>query len=349
MLPMQPLVKANVVMFQTDSVLSHISKYLDDLLNGSVSTACEYKRDIERFFKLMLGKELNELVVRDLDIKQIDIKAYRSFLVEHFGLKSSTVNRMIASVKSLYNSFEENGLKYKDEDGVLNYIKSAPLNIDKLSTNDADSYGILDKEEIEEMIMIAMRGTNGEEKSLLIELASVTSFRLEALLSLEWSDFRKEGDTWVVKNVDKGKINEKSIRTDLYERLVAIKRKTDNNVFHMTPRTVQRMIASIVEDMGIDPERNISFHSIKKYGIREVWLATGGDMIKTAEQGNHSSFETTKKYYLMFNKNYATMPSLLIGQEVDLTPIQEMSKEELLKLIESCGRDVQLALLNKMK
>jgi integrase len=346
-MPMQPLVKNNVVMLHNDSVLAHISKFLDRLSVDSASTSVEYKRDIQKFFKLMLGKELNELEVRDLDIKKIDIEGYQTFLLD-YGYKASSINRMIASVKSLYNSFEENGFKYKDDNGDNIYIKSAPLNVDKLRTNDSDSYGMIEHEEMKDMIRRAKYMPNGVEKSLFLEFASVTSFRLEAITNLDWNDFRKESDTWVVKTLDdKGKVHEKSIRTDLYERMLETKK--DDKVFHMTSRTIERVIETLVKDMNIDPERNIKFHSIKKYGIMEVWMATGGDIIKTAEQGNHSSFETTKKYYMMFKKNYASMPSLLIGQEVDINPIKEMSKDELIALIESCDRELQFSLLNKIK
>lgn len=335
-------------MLHNDSVNSHIVKFLDRLAIDSENTMTEYKRDIERFFRLMLGKETSELEVKDLDIKKIDIEGYQTFLLEQ-GYKASSINRMLASVKSLYNSFEENGFKYKDSGGDINYIKAAPLSVDKLNTNDSKSYGVIEHDEMKEMIRRAKYMLpNGEEKSLVLELASVTSFRLEAIVELKWSDFRLEKDTWVVLTLDdKGQINEKSIRTDLYERLVATKK--DDKVFHMVSRTVERIIEALVKEMKIDPDRNISFHSIKKYGIMEVWMATGGDMIKTAGQGNHKSFETTKKYYMMFSKNYSVMPSLLIGQEIDINPIKEMSKEGIIALIESCDREMQFALLNKMK
>jgi integrase len=343
---MQPLIRPNVVMLHNDSVHAHITKFLNRLGSDSENTKVEYKRDIERFFKLMLGKDTNQLSIKDLDIKKIDVEEYQTFLIKQ-GYKASSINRWIASVKSLYNSFEENGFKYTNEQGEIVYIKAAPLNVDKLDTaKDSESYGMITHEEMKEMIRLANELPNGQEKSLMLELASVTSFRLDALVQLKWSDFRKENDTWVIKTIDKSKTNEKSIRTDLYERLLAT--KTDNKVFHMTAKTFERTIKTLATQIGIDDDRNITFHSIKKYGIMEVWMATGGDIIKTAEQGNHSSFETTKKYYMMFEKDYSTMPCLLIGQSVDISPLEEMSKEELLKLIKGCDRGLQFTLLNKI-
>lgn len=342
-----------VAMYRNESVYTDIMIFLNRLNVGNgdklKSTAADYERDIKKFFKLMLRKELNELTIPDLFVMRKDVEEFQTFLGNQ-GLKSATINRNVNSMRSLYKFFEESGMKYRfrDADNEWVYIKSSPWNVDPVVLNDSESYGMYNHDEVVAMIELAKELPNGEEKSAAIELASVTSFRIEAIVTLKYSQFRKEGDTWVAKTIDKKKIHEKSIRTDLYERLLAMKKEGDDKIFHMSTKTLERTIETLKTKLGLE-DRNLSFHSLKKYGIGEVYMITDGDRLATASQGNHSSFETAEKYYLMFSKNYATMPSLLIGQKVDTAPLEELSKEELLELITSSSRAIQFELLNKMK
>jgi integrase len=313
------------------------------------STAAEYERDIKKFFRLMFNKDLSEITIPDLFVMRKDVEEYQTFLVNH-GHKSSTINRNIATMRALYKFFEENSMKYRFKDGDETvYIKASAWNVEQVEMNDSESIGMYVHEEVVQMIELAKELPNGEAKSLAIEFASVTSFRIDAVVNIKFSDFRKEGDTWVVKAIDKKKVHEKSIRTDLYERLLKLKTPEDNRVFHMTSKTLERAVSALNEKLGLDDDRNLSFHSLKKYGIGEVYMITGGDRLATAAQGNHSSFETAEKYYLLFSKNYATMPSLLIGQEINTAPLEELSKEELLVLIKFSSRSIQYELTSKIK
>ncbi|MCY9738199.1 tyrosine-type recombinase/integrase [Paenibacillus alvei] len=348
---MMPLIQQNVVTMKTSSVFQDITTFLKkhNIGNGDKykGTAEEYHRDIIQFFKLMLGKELHELEVKDLDIRKKDVERYQTFLSDN-GYKSSYINRKIGSVRSLYKFFQENRYRYKDDNNEWVYIKADDFNVKKVDKKDLESSGLLSHDEMRQYINEARSLPNGEEKSLCLELASVTSFRLDAVVNLKYTDFRNENGVWVVKTIDKSKENEKSIRHDLYERLLNIK-KDDDKLFHMSTRTMERTFETITKKLGLDPDRNLSFHSVKKYGIGEVWHISGGDFLKTAEQGNHSSFETNQKYYLLFGKDYSTMPSLLIGQDIDMSPLQDLSKEQLLELIEAGGRGLQFKMLNLLK
>jgi site-specific recombinase XerD len=346
----------NVVIFDNGAVYNDIQAFLRrknigandvDKLEG---TAAEYNRDINRFFKMM-GKQIETLTIPQLDMNRSDIERFQVQMTK-LGYKSSTINRNTGSLKSLYNYFEENRYKYKDQDNEWVYIKGNMVNVDDLELNDQESYGIFTNEEVQRMIKLAKDLPNGITKSLAIELASVTSFRIEAVTNIKHTDFRFENNTWVAKVIDKDKINEKSINTDLFERMMAnmvsLQLTNDRQLFNLTSKTLERTIKTLTEKLGLDQERNLTFHSLKKYGMREVYDITGGDFMAVKGQGNHESFETSQKYYLEFSKDYSTMPSLLIGQTIDMQPLQELSKEELLKLIESCGRGLQYQLLNKL-
>ncbi|MEK5036323.1 tyrosine-type recombinase/integrase [Paenibacillus sp. FSL R7-0302] len=343
-----------LAVLRTETVYKDIAGFLNrkNIGNGDTlkSTAADYKRDIERFFSLMMNKDLNELEIPDLFVMRKDVEEFQTLLA-NIGFKSNTINRHINSLRSLYKFFEENASKYRfrDSEGELVQITHSAWNVDPVVMNDSESWGMYTDEEVKQMIELAKTLHNGERKSLAIEFASVSSFRIDAVANLEYSDFRKEGDTWVVKHLDKKKIHEKSIRSDLYERLLAVKEDSSNKVFDLNKKTLQRTIHTLNEMMGLDEERNLTFHSIKKYGIGEVYMITGGDRLATASQGNHNSFETAEKYYLLFQKNYANMPSLMIGQKLDTSPLQDLDKDGLIDLIESMPRSVQFEILNKLK
>lgn len=347
---MTPLMQSNVVALNTDSVFADITTFLVSINNNKAGkyegSALEYERDIKRFFKLMLGKELNELTVEDLYFLPKDVKRFQNHMSSTY--KSATVNRNIASMKSLYNFFESNRYKFVDKNGETVWIKADQFNVNKIEKNDTESYGVFHDNEIKELIELAKTLSNGIRKSLAIELASVTSIRIQAIVDLSLSNIKKEGETWVIKVIDKDAVHEKPIRNDLYERL-AENAFSDEKIFDMTARTLERDLKKLVEKMGLDPDRNLTFHSIKKYGINEVFKITGGNIMETATQGNHTSFETAMKHYMECNKDYSKMPCLLIGQDVDTSPLEELSHEELLNLIKNSGRGLQYELLNNLK
>jgi integrase len=311
-------------------------------------TSEAYERDIKRFFQLMWGiKDLNKLEIEDLYILPSDIEKFQTYLV-NMGFKSNTVDRNINAVRSLYNYFEENEYRYRYEDEWV-YISSRVFKgIKRVDIDDKSSYGSFTFEEMSEMIELAKTLDNGETKSLAIELASITSFRLEAIANMERGDFFFKNNTWVARTYDKGKENIKAIRTDLYERLIANADEGDREkLFDCTSRTLQRTVDTLINMMKLDKaERNLTFHSIKKYGINEVAMMTKGDMKAISLQGNHASFETTMKYYLAYTEDYSKMPCLMIGQPIDTSPIQELDREQLLNLFMEASRSTQYELLH---
>lgn len=351
----QPLLKQNVVMLQrrnrdNRSVGEEIYKFLgrhnigNDLkLEG---TAAEYERDIKRFFKSLIGKDINQLTVQDLDLLPMHIEEFQLFMVRS-GYKSNTVNRNIDSVRALYGFFASNRYRYQDESGEWIYILQSIFNdIDKVDLNDVDPYGTFTHNEVQQIIALAKKSENGIRKSLAIELASVTSFRLEAIVSLNIKeDFRRENGVWVAKTIDKKKPHEKAIREDLYDRMKNLS-DPSGKVFNFTIRTLQRAVESIIEEMELDEDRNLTFHSLKKYGIEEVYHITNGDSKAMADQGNHASYETTQKYYTAFEKDFSKMPCLFIGQDIDTSKIQDLSKDQLVQLIFSASRSTQYELLH---
>lgn len=343
-----PLVGNNVTLLNTDSVHQDIMAFLKNknIGNGDKlqGTAAEYERDIRRFFQVMLNKTTNQLTIEDLDIVKSDVLRFQTFLVDN-GYKSATVNRNINTMRSLYSFFQDNPKKYryKDEHNEFTQITTSPFNVDDVVLNDAKTYGMFTHEEMKQMIELAKELPNGIRKSMAIEFASKTAFRIESVCSITKKDFTKEGNVWVAHTIDKKKPHDKPIEEEFYNRLM---QDVEDKVFDFSTKTLERVIKELTEKMELDPDRNLTFHSIKKYSMGEVYYITKGDPLAVAKHGNHSSFETSMKYYLLFANQHENNPALLIGKELDLTPLEQMSKEELLELISKSSRSVQYELLS---
>lgn len=356
-----PLVNGNLAVMMNTYENTNVESGVYDFLkrhnigNGDklVSTAKEYERDIKRFFKLMFGKDLDEVEVKDLDLLPNHIEVYQTYLVD-MGYSSNTVNRNIGAIRALYGYFEENRYHYTKKQGKKEqtiYITSAIFKkIKNVELNDSNSYGMLFYDEVQQMIEQSKSYENGLKKSLAIELASVTAYRIEAIVSLNYKEnFTYENGVWVIKIVDKNKTHIKPITEDLYSRLLATKDPDSDSVFNFTARTLQRTIEKLIQQLELNDDRNITFHSLKKYSMYEVYKITNGDFLAVAQHGNHSSFETSMKYYMLFSKDYSKSPALLINKPVEVDVLDDMSKEELLELIKSSSRVTQYELTNLAK
>ncbi len=321
------------------SVYNKICTYLNDF--KSANTRKSYEKNYKQFFKYMHNKELHELQESDLRFKLDEVMEYRNFLKGLY--QNSSINHKIASLKAL-----------------MDYLRSIELDVwpeafalKRLDEFDSQTYGVLEWHEVEEMIERVKTHRNGLVKSLLIELAVKTSLRLKALLELKWSNFERVNGVYRIVIVDKGKLNESSVEAEFYERLLQIKqlgakdtastanKKDTDRLFTMDVKTCDRMIQRLREEMQIAPERNIVFHSLKKTGVDYVYNITDGDIMATAQQGNHSMY-TAMKSYIKKQRDPSKFGSLLVGKEVDLGVLSILSKEELIGLVKSCDKMTQL-------
>lgn len=329
---------AKVIQLNTvGDVYSIIKTFIRSLALNSENTARNYEMDIRQFFEMTRGKSIEHLTVEDLQFTYNDILDYQLYLAERYSTNS--VNRKINVLRSLYHKLAANDIP----------VNPMVFDIPKLKESDAESYGTLTWEEAKQMIELAKKERNGEEKSLLIELAVMTSIRLTALLNLKWKNFEQKDGFWVVKVIDKGNsVDEKPIKNELYQRLLTLKSKNKEKVFSVSESTANRLVKKLAKEMGIDEERNIVFHSLKKVGINWV-LDTTGDLVLASKQGNHKSIQTTYNYYLDRNKDFSKYAGLTMGEKPDLEQLRNVDIDVLIKAIGSLDLSVQHALLNKVK
>lgn len=118
-------------------------------------------------------------------------------------------------------------------------------------------------------------------------------------------------------------------------------------VFPISTTAVNRMIARLSKMLGIPEERNVSFHSFKGFGINVVH-ANGGSILDMQLQANHSDFKTTKDYYLdLETKDYSKYAGVILDSEFTTDPLKELTKEELIDLINKCDIQTQRAIMNE--
>lgn len=337
-------VKAEVIGFDNGSVYQSIVNFLHDE-SLSVNTRKAYQKDIDQFFKYInKKKDVTQLTEEDLtSIKNEDIKRYRNYL-KGTGMANTTVNRKIRSVYSLFTDLS------KDRP----HLHPARLQIKPLPERE-NHYGDFTKEEIDIILEYVKTKHNGLEKSLLIELAILTSYRKDYLLNLTWDDIKKHSDDiYVIKGKEvesKKREEDKSITKVMYNKLTQIKVWNPNNkVFQIASPTVQLMMKDIIStlNLDLDGDRNLSFHSFKNYGINMVYEKTR-DVRLMAKQGNHKNPATTLARYARLSNNPEQNPSLIVAKDTDMSVLDSVNLDQLLQAINKCDDFVKNTIAEKLK
>ncbi|KAF6625169.1 site-specific integrase [Paenibacillus sp. EKM208P] len=324
------LASNNVVGLHQNNVNGDIKVFIGKF--QSKYTQRNYERSIRSFFMWFKNKEIEELTEEDILIKNKDIVGFQTYLRNHEADYSNIyINNIIAAVQSLYSFFEIN--EYP--------VNSMYTKVDVLS-DDSERSGALYLDEAETMAQLVYEDRKqSQEKSAFIRMAYTTSFRKSSLLSLKWSDIRKNpiANHYLVKTVGKGgKKHEVPISCELYNELLKIKdqpyysKYKDEKIFHLSNNTIQNMMNGLKEKMGIPPERNIKFHSFRN-------VASGyGTLEETKQHLNHKNITTTENYYRHSMTDFSNSLSLRIEDKIDDSIFDSLSKEELIQIILNQGQ-----------
>jgi len=284
----------------------------------------------------MKNKELEELTESDLIFSPQQIESYQVGLKEKY--KGTTVNNTMSAIKECYEKLENNGFD----------VKMSWFNLERYDEHDKESYDTLSHDEVIEIIKLVSKTRKGDEKALLVRMAYATAFRKDSLLSMRYDQIIKINDTWFVKVLGKGnKWSHKKISDDLYEKLIEYKNKTKrDNIFQLTKKTVDRMMAYIRENMDFG-DRRIVFHSFKKASMNEVNQLSGGDLKAIQAHGDHASVTTTLNDYLA-RKKLEDLIMVDVTNELPVYEFDKLSHKELLQLVKNMDRNTTIKLLRKI-
>lgn len=329
--------------------------YLDtnDFLGSmeSDNTRKTYLRAIEDFIDYMFKKGIKELSKEDFEKRDINYQAmiqYKIFLTDERQVSNQTVRTKLYSVASWMAYLYKIGYKISNPEQLKLERKSMP----KVSDNNGSkpfTHG-----EVLMMIDKAKEYPNGLRKSVLIELAYITSWRKEALLNVKVKDLYKNKDKcnyYLIDCLDKGsKEDTKPISIELYERIFQIildnNLKSNDNIFDFTAMTCDRMINELKEDLHIVGDK--TFHSLRKASINRV-LDLTDNLIIAKNHANHDNISTTEKFYVKHNLDYSTNVSLSLMEDIDDTKFDNLTKEDLISLIKDSEDKIKFALLTQLK
>jgi site-specific recombinase XerD len=318
----------NVVGLHMGNVWEDIQTHLKGF--ESKHTSENYERGLRKFFQWFKGKDLELLTREDLYIRNADVLKYRNFLKEILDEEgerqytNTSINNVIAAIQSLYVFLEKN-----DYD-----VKSVTTRANPLA-DDSVRCGALYTHEAEKMADIIIDTVKGIEKSALIRMAYITSFRKGSLLRLEWDDIVEHPSNKYYEVTVMGKGGKKHtvpISEDLYQYVLKIKdqryyeRYNDNKIFHLSTGAIQDMMTYLKDKMSISEQRNVVFHSFRN--VASMY----GTLEEAKEHYNHSSFNVTEKYRHKDN-DMSNSLSLRIGEKIDDEIFMELSKEEIIQLV----------------
>ena len=337
----------NVIQLHSNIVFQKITKFLNRRSVDSENTKEAYESDLRQFFRLTRGKELEHLSPKDLqDFTLSDIEDYQTYLNKTLDFKGKTVNRKISAIRKMFEK-----LKIDKLDVDLDAFE-----VDKLSEHDSETYAYVNWEEASNMMSYAndihAKGYKHNEFrhkwsiiAVLIETAVVTSFRLDSLITLTKDNFSFRNGVNVITVIGKGKKkDEKAIKESLFNKIMELqKQHGDEKIFPISDSTALRCIKSLAQETGLTG--NVTVHSLKKCGISAVYEITGGDILAVAKQGAHSSFATSQGYCNALGDDISKSPNLLIGEKLDLSLLENATKEELLRAIMKCGIGMQSQIL----
>ena len=333
---------ANVIQLNVEddkNVWGCLDTFLTRVGQNSKNTRNTYERAIRDFFMDMRGKNIENLVERDLIFTKNQVESYQVKLKEKF--KGTTVNTKMSALKKTYMKFEDYGFD----------VRATWFDVDRYSEHEKVSYDSMTFDEVMKAIELIKETRKGEEKALFIEMAFVTAFRKESLKTISMNSIYKHNDgEYVVEVIDKGNRKSKNkISKDLYERLYSFAKSEekglDESIFVLTNKTIRGMMDHIRENIDFG-KRRIVFHSLKKASIEEVALQTGYDLKAMQAQGHHASVQTTLDHY-MAKKTVDDMQAVDMYSEAPVEEFELMSKEELVEMLNNAPRDIQIKLLRQ--
>lgn len=322
-----------------ESVWNNIETWLQKNEKKSPNTAKTYEKAVRDYFSWLCKKRLEDLQPKDLITSGTLLVKYQNVLKEKY--KNNTINTKMGAIRSLYKFIEED---YEE-------VKGEWFNkVDRLDEEeDVEQCGELYFDEVLQMMDIVKNTHKGLEKQLLIEFAVTSSFRKESILKLKWKDIIYDPienlylfPTYIKRNKDI-----KPLKPEQYERLLKLKERNKEYIFSLSPTTIQSMMNMLKQKLNIDENRNIRFHSFKNVSINFSCRVLH-DLNAAQTQGGHKSYATTKKFYVKANRKLANMPGLQIWERPDYSKIDELSKEELVKIIHSCSEGTLREIVSKI-
>lgn len=146
---------------------------------------------------------------------------------------------------------------------------------------------------------VGLRGNRQVATSLVLE--ANLGMRIGDILKMKGNSVVKDGNRYRLDIVEQktGKNREFTIPIELYQYIkqycIDNGIKSNEYIFNITPRQVQRVIKQTVDYLGYE-DKNISTHSFRKLYATQIYINNGYNIMLVMELLQHASVETTQKY-----------------------------------------------------
>lgn len=326
---------ANVLEFrgsvESKKIYECIELFLIKKNRKSEQTRIGYERDIKRFFLMVKGISNIELIkTADLDLSYEDFEQFKAEMEKIKNQDGSnkysakTINRNVSAVKSMLRELSKLKIVKKEDILFLEDVESIP--------EEDNEYDPFTEKEIECLKEMALQERNQKQiKYYLIRMAYETCLRVEALLSIKWSDFRIYDSEVKFKAIDKGnKTHRRTIGIEFYNELLCI--KDDNeHVFNISTKTVNVMMVKFVKQLPEKGDRRLVFHSIRKASANYCY-SLHGDILQVQELLGHESLATTQIY--LKKQDFGAIGAESLKSKVGSELYKTASHDELIAAIE---------------
>lgn len=334
----------NISLFTNDEASGAINAYINTLAKNTVKN---YIIRVNDYLISITGLDINTITWNQLkQISYTDSATYQQYLISK-GNSNKTINQKMGGIKAM---FEFLATKYPQHN--INPTNATVVKLSE-SEHDSKSHGSLSEEEVYNLFdFCKTMKYKPQSQQLFFETLFTTALRFDAVRTMTIKNIHHvinpetKQMIYIIKIRDKSKDRTIAIPDDLALRLlnentnndIIFKINNHDRIFEFGDQSLRFTLESFCKEYNIDNERNIKLHSLKKAAINHALLITNGNITEVAKFAGHSNSNTTLKYYTDMHINYDEQLSMRIGKnDNDIVKLQELSKEELLNLIEKAG------------
>ena len=274
-----------------ENQLKQFFKFLENDKKVSNNTLESYKRDLEQF-----KSYINSNNKKYTKIKEEDIKDYLQYLLKEQNKKTSTISRMIASIRSFYQ-YEVKVGKI-EEDPTIN-VQSPKI--------EKKAPCVLTSEEVELLLEqpndIDLKGIR--DKAML-EFAYATGMRVTEMISLNVEDLDLKNEVVICKSdrrtrtIPLGKMSINAIKEYLEKsRTILVKSEEEKALFvnlngkRLTRQGFWKIIKFYQEQAHI--EKDITPHTLR-HSFATHLLQNGAELKAIQSMLGHSDISSTQVY-----------------------------------------------------
>ena len=271
--------------------------YLSIERSCSPQTITTYDRELLKFANFLPDKNLNSITTSLL-------REYFFYAKESRKLSQSSISKVIAIIKSLFNYLEEEEITSKNPSRKIR----VPKKINRIPK-------VISRTEFD-MLLSSIEFSpsrcrkNAVRDKLIISMLFYTGIRRAELLNLEWNDFNLEKNTLLVRS---GKGNKDRIipihrnLLPLIDAYLTLRLPLKNNALFIGEAGKRLLIISFTNMLkmylrlsGLS-KKGYSAHSFR-HSFATHLIESGADLFKVQRLLGHQSLDTTK-IYINFNSS----------------------------------------------